>query len=142
MARTHARVKGKSGSTRPVKDDLSFVKIKAKEVETIIVKLAKDDDVKPSMIGITLRDKYGVPSVKALTGKSISKILEDNKVLDKVPEDLQSLVNKAQALKKHLGINTRDTHNKRGLALIEAKIRRLSKYYKKVGKLSEEWSYK
>ena len=116
MARTHARVKGKSGSTRPVKTDLSFVTLKAKEVEDLVVKMAKDD-VKPSKIGLVLRDSYGVPSIKKLTGKSVTKILSDSKLLTKVPEDLQALVTKLLALKKHLQNNPRDTHNKRGYIL-------------------------
>lgn len=140
MARTHARVKGKSGSTRPAKVDLSFVTIKPKEIIEIILKLAKDD-IKPSQIGLILRDTHGVPSVQAIVGKSITKILEENKVLSKIPEDLNALVVKAIALKKHLGNNSRDTHNRRGLLLIEAKIRRLGKYYKRTNKVASNWSY-
>lgn len=139
MARTHARVKGKSGSTRPVKADLSFVSLKKKEVEDLIVKLASDD-VKPSMIGLILRDTYAVPSVKAVCGKSIGKILEEKKMTLSIPEDLQALVVKAQKLKKHLEFNSRDVHNKRGLQLVEAKIRRLSTYYKNTGKIPANWS--
>ena len=141
MARTHARVKGKSGSTRPVTADLSFVSLKKKEVEDIIVQLAKDD-TKPSMIGLILRDKYGVPSVKALTGKSVTQILEEKGAKASIPEDLANLVTKAKALSKHLESNTRDTQNKRGLILIESKIRRLTTYYKKTGGVPQNWSYK
>ena len=43
MARTHARRKGKSGSTRPAQVDLSNMTIKPKEIESIVLKLAKDD---------------------------------------------------------------------------------------------------
>ena len=134
MARTHARVKGKSGSTRPVNADLSLVSLKKEEVESLIIKLASDD-VKPSMIGLVLRDKYAVPSVKAVCGKSIGKILEEKKLSLNVPEDLASLVERAKKLKKHLEFNSRDVHNKRGLLLVESKIRRLSAYYKKTGKI-------
>lgn len=140
MARTHARVKGQSGSTKPVEADLSFVTLKKKEIEELVIKFAKDD-VKLSQIGLILRDTYGVPSVKLTTGKSISKILEDAKITFKLPEDLEALVIKATALKKHLEFNTRDTHNKRGLQLIESKIRRLSGYYKKTGKLPANWRF-
>jgi small subunit ribosomal protein S15 len=139
MARTHARVKGKSGSRRPVSADLSFVNIKAKEVEKLIVKMAKDEDKRQSEIGLILRDTYGVPSVKKLTGKSVSQILEEAKVSFNLPENLQALVIKANGLKKHLESNTRDTHNKRGMQLIESKIRRLSGYYKKKGKIPMNW---
>lgn len=140
MARIHARVKGKSGSTRPVVKDLSFVTMTKKDVESLIVKLAKDD-VKPSMIGTILRDSHGVADVKALTGKSIGDILSAAKLTAQIPEDLNALVIKAVALKKHLANNKKDLHNKRGLILMESKIRRLSKYYKKTGKVPQNWSY-
>lgn len=140
MARMHARKKGKSGSKRPVKADLSFVQLKEKDITKIILDLSKDD-VKPSKIGLILRDSHGVPSVKAVTGKTIGKILVENKVRKQVPEDLAALVTRAKNLKKHLEKNSRDIHNKRGLILIESKIRRLSDYYKKANKIEDNWSY-
>lgn len=141
MARIHARTKGKSGSTRPVVKDVSFVKLKDKEIVSIIQKLAKEEDMKPSKIGLVLRDTYGVPDVKLICKKSISEILKEGNLLHAVPEDLEALVTKAKALRKHLEKNKRDTHNKRGLILIESRIRRLVKYYKKHDKLPENWSY-
>lgn len=80
-----------------------------------------------------------MPSIKKLTGKSVTKILEDAKIVSNLPEDLEALVVKATKLKKHLEFNTRDTHNKRGLQLIESKIRRLSGYYKKEGRIPANW---
>lgn len=140
MARTHARVKGKSGSTKPVVTDLSFVTVKKADVEKLVLELAKED-VKSSMIGLILRDSHGIPSVKKMTGKSVGKILEENKInVASIPEDLTALVVKVRGLKKHLGMNTRDIHNKRSLQLIEAKIRRLAKYYKNTGKIPANWS--
>ena len=68
MARTHARVKGKSGSTKPAVADLSFVTIKKEEVIKLILDMAKED-VSLSKIGMVLRDTHGVPSVKKLVGK-------------------------------------------------------------------------
>lgn len=140
MARIHARTKGKSGSKRPVKADLSFVKISAKDVVKVILEL-NEQDKSPSMIGLILRDNYGVPSVKALVGKSVTTILEENNKLSKMPEDLQALVEKTDKLKKHLVVNTRDVHNKRGLILLRSKIRRLSKYYKSKGRIEDNWNY-
>jgi small subunit ribosomal protein S15 len=140
MARTHARKKGKSGSKRPVTPDFSFVTLKPKEVEQLVVDLAKEDK-KPSQIGLILRDSYGIPNIKQFTGKSISKIMEEKKLSLTIPEDLQALITKATTLKKHLESNTRDIHNRRGLNLIEAKIRRLSNYYKKGGRIASNWKY-
>lgn len=141
MARTHARVKGKSGSSKPVVADLSFVTLSKKEVEAKIIEMAKND-TPPSIIGLTLRDAYGIPSVKKFTGKSVTEILKEKNMLTAVPEDLNALVIKAKALRKHLENNTRDIHNKRGLILIESKIRRLSTYYKNNGRIAANWSYK
>lgn len=140
MARTHARVKGRSGSTRPVNADLSFISLKKEEVVKLIIDLAKED-VTTSLIGLKLRDTYGIPSVKKLVGKSVSEILKEKDLLVAVPEDLNALVVKAKALRKHLSTNSRDIHNKRGLILIESKIRRLSSYYKKTGRVAANWKY-
>jgi small subunit ribosomal protein S15 len=90
---------------------------------------------------LILRDIYGVPDVKAVTGKKLSKILAENKLASEIPEDLQNLIKKAVNLRKHLEKNKRDKHNTRGLQLIESKIRRLSKHYKASGKLPGDWRY-
>jgi small subunit ribosomal protein S15 len=44
-------------------------------------------------------------------------------------------------LQKHLRIHNSDHRNVRSLELIEAKIHRLSRYYKRVGKLQKNWKY-
>lgn len=142
MARTHARTRGKSRSHKPKNIDLSFVKIKPKEVEKLITEMSKQEALPPSMIGLRLRDKYGIPSVKALCGKSITQILHESGEKTDIPEDLRALTNKASALRKHLETNRRDQHNKRGLLLVESKIRRLSTYYKKKGRISPNWSFR
>lgn len=141
MARIHARTKGKSASSKPDVVDVSFVDMKAKDVEKLIVQFAKEDDMPASQIGLKLRDTYGIPSVKVLCGKSISEILKGNDMQKAVPEDLQALVSKVQSLKKHLAVNTRDVHNKRSLTLTESKIRRLVKYYKGTGRIPQNWRY-
>lgn len=139
MARTHARTKGKAGSTKPVNPDVSFVTLKKDEIVKLIVDLAKEGKSN-SMIGLTLRDTYGVPSVKVCTGKSISAIVSENKLESEIPEDLKSLVERALKLKKHLEFNKRDVHNKRGYALMTARIRKLEKYYKESGRIPQNWS--
>lgn len=141
MARIHARTKGKSGSSKPATPDLSFSTLSAKEVQELVVKMSKEDNMSASLIGTTLRDSYAVPNVKALCGKSITSILEENNLNGSVPEDLQALVNKVYTLKKHLENNSKDIHNRRSLLLIESKIRRLTKYYKRVGKIPQNWRY-
>jgi small subunit ribosomal protein S15 len=141
MARMHSRDKGKSGSNRPaLKEKISWVRYKPKEIELLIVKLAKEG-IKASRIGLVLRDSYGIPSVKDLVGKSITKIMREKKLLGDIPEDLLDLIKRSVQLKKHLEENHKDNTAKRGLRLTESKINRLIKYYKGTEVLSSEWKY-
>ena len=89
MARMHSRKKGKSGSKKPSKKSgYSWMSYKPKEVEMLVLKLAKEGN-NTSTIGIVLRDTYGIPDVKAITKKSISVILEKKELLPKLPENYQ-----------------------------------------------------
>jgi len=45
------------------------------------------------------------------------------------------------SLNGHVKKNKKDLHNERGLRLIEANIRRLTKYYKREGVIPETWKY-
>jgi len=137
----HSSAKGKSRSTKPSKKVVSgWVKYKPKEIEFLIVKFAKEGK-SPSQIGIYLRDEYGIPDVKAVCKKSITKILEEKKLGKEVPEDLMALIRKAVLLRKHLGDNKQDMSAKRGLILTESKIKRLTKYYRRTGRLALNWKY-
>jgi len=141
MARMHSRRKGKSGSTKPIDAKKKiWVKYDSKEIESLVLKLYNSGMTK-SKIGLTLRDSYGVPSVKLITKRSIAKILEKNKIKEELPEDLNFLIKKDIQLIKHLEENRHDQPARRGLRLTESKINRLVKYYKKTGKLSKTWVY-
>ena len=95
MARMHSRKKGKAGSRRPANKTVSsWVTYKDKEVEMLITKLAKEGKT-ASQIGSILRDNYGIPYVKGVTGKTITKTLEEKKLLGKLPEDLLALIKKS-----------------------------------------------
>ncbi len=141
MARIHARRKGKSGSTRPMrKKHPEWSALNPREIETRIVELAKAEKTS-SQIGMVLRDQYAVPDVKIATGKTVSKILEQNKMRPEIPEDLQALIRTALKLKKHIDSYKKDLKSKRNLSLTESKIRRLAKYYLREGMLPEGWKY-
>jgi len=141
MARMYSGKKGKAGSTKPSKETkLSWIRYKSKEIELLIAKMAKDEKT-PSQIGLFLRDVYGIPNIKQVTGKSITSILKEKNILSKIPEDLMALIKKSIELKKHLELNKHDMPAKRGLELTEAKIRKLVKYYKKTKKLEKDWKY-
>ena len=141
MARMHARRKGKSSSTKPYRtQNPSWVPMSGTEIEELIVKLSKEGK-STSEIGIILRDQFGVPSIKLATSKKTTRILKDNKIEFKLPEDLTNLIKKAVNLSDHLNENPKDLHNKRSLHLTEQKIRRLVKYYKRTDVLPPDWEY-
>ena len=74
MARRYSKKKGKSGSTKPdSKAKPLWVKYSAKDVEKLILDLSKEGK-KSSEIGLILSDKYGIPSVREITTKKITKI--------------------------------------------------------------------
>ena len=114
---------------------------KPEEVEQLVVEYAKKG-YKPAMIGIILRDLYGIPDVRRCTGKKMVQILRENGLAPKIPEDLDNLINRAINLRKHLSKNPKDKHSMRGLMLIESKIRRLSDYYKRKGILPADRRYR
>jgi small subunit ribosomal protein S15 len=141
MARMYSRRRGKSGSKKPLeKTKQSWLRYKPKEAEMLIMKLAKEGKT-ASQIGLTLRDSYGVPDVKLLTGKTITKIMVEKKLAPKIPEDLMALIKKSIKIRKHREENKQDKTSLRGLQLTESKIKRLVKYYKQEKKLPVDWKY-
>lgn len=141
MARIHVHTHGKSHSTRPTsKNPPSWLNQSRDQVTALVVRLSKDG-MSPSEIGLKLRDEHGIPLVKPIVGKSMTKVLADNNIKFEMPEDLDMLVKKALGLQKHLKAHNSDHRNVRSLELVEAKIHRLSKYYKKTGKLPKSWRY-
>ncbi|MBT3835918.1 30S ribosomal protein S15 [Candidatus Woesearchaeota archaeon] len=139
MARMHSRKKGVSGSTIPVKKVPTWAPFKGKEVEKLILKYSKAGKTS-SEIGIILRDSYGIHSVKALTEKKITQILEENGMKKNLPEDLLNLIERLVAIQAHREKNNHDMTAKRGDLLTTSKIRRLVKYYKKAGKIEAKWN--
>ena len=142
MGRMHTHRHGKSHSIRPViVRSPSWISQDSKQIEELVVKYAKDG-LTSSQIGIKLRDQHAIPLVKSVTKKTVMQILEENKLKPEIPEDLDNIVKKAVGLQKHLKSNKKDFRNVRSLELIEAKVHRLSVYYKKTGQLAKNWKYK
>lgn len=141
MARMHARKRGKSSSTRLYRDQApEWMGIDKNDIPKKIEELRRQG-LSTSMIGVILRDQYGVPGVKEVLGEKMVSIVDELNLKPKYPEDLVNLVRKAMNLRKHLEENRKDLHSKRGLQLIESKIRRLVKYYKKKGVFPTNWKY-
>ena len=140
MARMHSRKRGKSSSKKPVaKPSYAWVQISKDEIYSIVERLAREGKGE-AQIGLLLRDQYGVPSVKAMTGKTISEVLKEKNLAKEYPSDLIDLVRKAVRLRKHLKGNNRDDANWKKLNDTESKIKRLVSYYRG-GKLPAGWKY-
>jgi small subunit ribosomal protein S15 len=133
--------KGISHQTRPVtKRPPTWCRYTAEEVEALIMRLFKEGYA-PSKIGTIIRDQYGVPLAKPITGKSVTQVLKERGVISSLPEDLENLLRKATRLHVHYDKNKADLHNKRSLQIVEAKIYKLSRYYKREGVLAADWKY-
>ncbi len=133
--------KGKSHSTRPVsRRPPNWCKYQPEEVEAFIIKLAKEGH-SLSSIGTVLRDQYAIPLVKPITGKSISETLKTANLAPTMPEDLSNLIKKTKNLAVHMEKNAKDLHNKRSMQMLEARIYKLSRYYKREGILPKNWKY-
>lgn len=142
MGRVHSHRHGKSHSTRPVTPSAStWIKQSPSEIEEMIIKYAKDG-LTPSQIGLKLRDQHAIPLTRQVVKKSITEILEQKGVKPDMPEDLNNLVTKALGLQKHLKANKSDRRNVRSLELLEAKVHRLSSFYKENNRIPKTWKYK
>ena len=142
MGRLHTHRHGKSHTIRPATLRVpSWITLSTKEIEELVVKYSKDG-LTPSQIGLKLRDQHSIPLIKPITKKSIGKILQENNLQAEMPEDLDNIVKKAVGLQKHLKTNKGDNRNVRSLELIEAKVHRLSVYYKRMDRIPKNWKYK
>ncbi|XP_050946566.1 40S ribosomal protein S13-like [Cucumis melo] len=90
-------------------------------------------------IGVILRDSHGTAQVKSVTGNKILRILKAHGLAPEIPEDLYHLIKKAVSIRKHLERNMKDKDSKFRLILVESRIHRLARYYKKTKKLPPVW---
>jgi small subunit ribosomal protein S15 len=137
----HSSRKGSSGSKRPLVDkNPEWVTQSPEEIKELAAKLAGEGK-NMAMIGLILRDQHAVPNVRLATGMSMKEILEEKGIKPELPDDLSNLMKRAVEINKHVQANKKDLHTKRGLNLVESKIRRLAKYYKREGLIPETWFY-
>ena len=136
-----SKIKGNSHSIRPIESGTpKWVKASSDEVESTILDLAKKG-APQSQIGVLLRDQYGVPLARQVTNKKVGKILSDRGAAHALPEDVFNLIKHSGAIRAHLEEHPKDMSSKRGLQLLESKINRLAKYYKRTGRLPRDWKY-
>ena len=137
----HAPGKGISKSARPYKrTPPSWLKISPDEVKDQVAKMARKG-MTPSQIGVLLRDSHGIAQVKSITGNKILRILKMRGLAPEIPEDLYHLIKKAVSMRKHMERNRKDKDSKFRLILVESRIHRLARYYKKARKLPPTFKY-
>ena len=88
-----------------------------------------------------LRDQYGVNQVRFISGKKIHRILKKKGCAPKLPEDLYHLIKKAVSMRKHLEKSKNDIDSKFRLNLKESRIHRITRYYRKTGKVEANFKY-
>ena len=119
----------------------AWVAMTAGEIVDVIERLAKKG-LTPSQIGVHLRDTKGVPQVKEITGSKILRILKKKGMAPELPEDLYHLIKKAVSIRKHLEQYRQDTASKYRLILVESRIHRLARYYKRARQLPPTFKYR
>ena len=107
-----------------------WLKTGEKDIETIIIKLAKQN-LTSEKIGLVLRDSYGIPRAKLL-GKRINEILKAKNLYK--DSDLSNLEKKQLKIKKHLEKNKQDKNARRAFIILSARIKKLKEYRKKKSK--------
>ena len=132
MGRMHSFGKGMADSTLPYKRQAAAWanKTASKDIIEQIVKMAKKG-LTPSLIGVNLRDSAGVAQVKNITGRKVLRILKHAGMAPEIPEDLYHMVKKAIQMRKHLEKNRKDKDQKFRMILIESRIHRLARYYRR-----------
>jgi len=141
MSRIHSGRKGRAGSHRPYPlTKPEWVTVTNDELVAQATQLAKTG-LPAAQIGQNLRDSFGVPSARALTGKRLGTLLADAGVRPEIPDDLQALLKRVVHLQRHLATHPKDLANRRGLTLMESRIRRLARYYRQRQRIPENWRY-
>jgi len=141
MSRIHSGRKGRAGSHRPYPlTKPEWVTTTTEELVEQAVQLSKTG-LPAAQIGQQLRDSYGVPSARAVTGRRLSVLLAEKGVKPEIPDDLQALIKRVVHLQRHLETHPKDLANRRGLVLMESRIRRLARYYRQRRRIPENWRY-
>ena len=140
MSRACARKKDKLVAPISRKEIPEWVTLSEGELKEIILDLARKE-TSLSRIGIILRDYYGIPDIKLITGKTLKNTLEGYGVETKLPDDLKDLIVRALNIREHYETNKKDKTALKGLQNTEAKIRSLASYYVREGDLPKNWRY-
>ncbi len=94
------------------KQNPSWIKMKPKEIEELIINLAKEGHM-PSRIGLILRDKHAIPKARTIISKTISEVLKEAKM--NFSQEGKLIEKKISSLKSHIEKNKKDYTAKRAI---------------------------
>lgn len=143
MARMHTGHHGKSKSRKPdveIGTRPEGLTLSNDEIIKLIKEYAKQGK-NQTQIGQILKEKHNVPYIRQIFKKRLNVILKENGFKQELPQDLLDLLKRAITLRRHIEKNHNDVHNKTALARVEAKVWRLSNYYKNEKILPSDWKY-
>lgn len=141
MVRMYGNGHGKSASALPFRRTRpAWLQTTSRRIVDMVCQLSRKGKL-PSDIGMELRDSMGIAQVKNVTGRKILRILKHNGLAPEIPEDLHFLVERATKMRTHLMRETKDRDTKYRLILVESRIHRLARYYKRVKQLPPTWKY-
>ncbi len=104
MGRIQSKGKGKgiSSTVTPFKRrNPRWVAHTPRSISELITTMAKKG-MSPSQIGVAIRDREAVPSIKLLTGQKIVRLLKKNGCAPEIPEDIYCLIKKAVNIRRHM----------------------------------------
>lgn len=141
MARMHTKKKGKSASLKPLFESASYDgELSKEQIEDLIASYARQG-MDPALIGEKLKREHKVPYLRKATGKRMLQILQEKSLSGAIPSDMMQLIKKAVGMRAHIAANHRDVHSRTRLGRVESKIWRLTKYYRREGRLPKGWKY-
>ncbi|XP_014667006.1 PREDICTED: 40S ribosomal protein S13-like isoform X2 [Priapulus caudatus] len=91
-------------------------------------------------LGVILRDSHGFAQVRWVTGNKILRVLKTKGLSHNIPDDLYHMIKRGVAARKHLERNRKDRDAKFRL-ILESRIHRLARYYKRKRVLPPNWKY-
>ena len=139
MGRMHSSGKGRSSSFKPFTTTIpTYMEGTIPEIKSAIIALAKKNQP-AARIGATVRDLYGVGNVRDVLGCDLVEFLKKNNCAPAIPSDLECLVTRANAIRKHLSTYKKDNDAKYRLILINSRLHRLVRYYKEKSVLPGNW---
>ena len=106
----------------------SWFKLKPEDLQKQVGKLAEKYDA--LVVVVTLKDGFGVPQVKLVTGFKFLCFLKKEDLVPSIPEVLYFFVKRAKSIQKHLDKNRENKGSNFRLIFVEDRFHRFEWYYR------------